>query len=147
MTYGVKSNHHHVKRRQLLLRGVANPNNPTFCLPQAVRSPSPRRCGAAWFPFPCAASPPPAQLPPSLPPSLPPRASVPLPGQQYTRELLTPIGCGSLVCICPQPFPLLFCTTDHVLLCRYIYHDVQFYGMALFKLNLSDVCQGKSGIS
>uniref|UniRef100_A0A0E0BCD1 Uncharacterized protein n=1 Tax=Oryza glumipatula TaxID=40148 RepID=A0A0E0BCD1_9ORYZ len=128
MTYGVKSNHHHVKRRQLLLRGVANPNNPTFCLPQAVRSPSPRRCGAAWFPFPCAASPPPAQLPPSLPPSLPPRASVPLPGQQYTRELLTPIGCGSLVC-------------------RYIYHDVQFYGMALFKLNLSDVCQGKSGIS
>ncbi|KAB8113213.1 hypothetical protein EE612_052151, partial [Oryza sativa] len=33
---------------------------------------------------------------PSLPPSLPPRASVPLPGQQYTRELLTPIGCGSL---------------------------------------------------
>lgn len=24
MTYGVKSNHHHVKRRQLLLRGVAN---------------------------------------------------------------------------------------------------------------------------
>ncbi|BAS71202.1 Os10g0501401 [Oryza sativa Japonica Group] len=34
---------------------------------------------------------------PSLPPSLPPRASVPLPGQQYTRELLTPIGCGSLM--------------------------------------------------
>lgn len=52
---------------------IWQPNNPTFCLPQAVRSPSPRRCGAAWFPFPCAPSPPPAQLPSSLPHSLPVR--------------------------------------------------------------------------